>query len=67
MKILYLQKSVKITEGNGCENRKEFALDIRDFFNEFEKSFSMHTLSVEFRELTDKDLHRAIEEVLKNG
>jgi len=46
-------------------SRKEFALDIEYFLKEFENSFIMHTLSVEFRELTDKDLHRIIEEILQ--
>jgi len=46
-------------------NRKEFALDLEYFFKEFEKSFVMHLLTVEYRELTENDLHRIIEEILK--
>ena len=45
-------------------NRREFTLDLDDFLKEFEQSFSMHTLSVEFRKLTDNDLYRVVEEIL---
>lgn len=45
-------------------NRKDFALDLEYFFQEFENSFITHSLSVDFRELKDKDLHRLIEEIL---
>lgn len=45
--------------------RKEFALDQEYFFNDFEKSFMMHSLSVDFRELIDKDLYRVVEEILR--
>ncbi len=45
-------------------NRKEFALDLDYFLKEFESSFTTHMLSVQFRELTDKDLYRVIEEIL---
>ncbi len=46
-------------------DRREFALDLDYFLKEFESSFITHTLSVQFRKLTDKDLYRVIEEVLK--
>jgi serine/threonine protein kinase len=51
--------------GFARSNRKEFALDLEEFLQEFEKSFIMHNLSVEFRELRDDDLHRVIEEILR--
>ncbi len=45
-------------------SRKDFALDLDYFLEEFEKSFMTHVLSVDFRELVDTDLHRIIKEVL---
>ncbi len=50
--------------GYARSDRKEFALDLEYFLKDFENSFSMHTITVEFRELTDIDLHRVIEEIL---
>jgi len=50
--------------GFSRSNRKEFALDLDYFFKEFESSFITHSLSVEFRKLNDKDLHRLLEEIL---
>jgi len=51
--------------GFSHSHRKDFALDFEYFLKEFEKSFSMHTLSVDYRELQDKDLHRIVEEILQ--
>ena len=45
--------------------RKEFALDLEYFLKEFELSFITHSLSVDYRELIESDLHRIIEEVMK--
>lgn len=47
-------------------NRKDFALNLDDFLKDFESSFHTHIVSVQFRELTDKDLYRVIEEILKH-
>lgn len=52
--------------GISRSNRKDFALDFTYFLKDFELSFMMHTLSVNYRELQDKDLHRVIEEILQH-
>lgn len=51
--------------GFSQRNRSNFALDLQYFLEEFEKSFIMHTLSVEYRELEDKDIYRLIEEIIQ--
>ncbi|MGK0256492.1 MAG: serine/threonine protein kinase [Arcobacteraceae bacterium] len=50
--------------GISQRNRKDFGLDLDSFFTEFEKCFSMHVLTVSFRELEDKDIYRVIEEIV---
>lgn len=45
-------------------NRKDFGLDLSQFLTEFEKCFSMHTLSVDYQELRDQHIYRAIEEII---
>lgn len=45
-------------------NRKDFGLDLSSFLIEFEKCFSMHTLSVDYQELRDQHIYRAIEEII---
>ncbi|NDY71918.1 hypothetical protein DO021_10315 [Desulfobacter hydrogenophilus] len=45
-------------------NRKDFSLRDADFLQEFENCFAMHTLDVDYQELKDADLTRAIQEIL---
>lgn len=47
-------------------NRSNFALDLEIFLKEFENSFIMHNLSVDYRELTDNDIHRVIQEIISS-
>lgn len=44
--------------------RKNFALNLDYFLNDFEKSFSTHVVSVQYRELVEKDIYRVIEEII---
>lgn len=46
-------------------DRKSFALDLEFFLREFELSFSMHTLSVEYRILSEADIYKTIEEIVR--
>lgn len=50
--------------GFSGKNRKDFGLDLSWFLIEFEKSFFMHTLSVNYQELQDQHLYRAIKEII---
>ena len=51
--------------GFARSSRKSFALELNDFLTQFELAFSMHTLTVDYHELQDSDLHRSIEEILR--
>ena len=51
--------------GFSQRNRKNFSLDLSTFLKEFEKCFSMHTLTVDFQELEDKHIYSLIEEIIK--
>lgn len=45
-------------------NRKEFSLREDEFLREFESCFAIHTMRVDYRELSEADLIRAIQEIL---
>ncbi len=51
--------------GFSRSNRKKFALDLSDFLKDFELSFHMHTISVDYHELHDNDLSKIVEEILQ--
>jgi len=52
--------------GFSKQNRKNFGLDLSKFLEEFEKCFAMHLLTVNFRELQNKDIYMLIEEMISN-
>jgi len=45
--------------------KQNYYLPINEFLNEFPKSFIMHTKSVDYRELSDKDISSCFEEIFK--
>ncbi len=51
--------------GFNHSSRRNYVQDLDDFLKDFELCFMMHSRSVKFRELEEKDLHRVIEEVIR--
>ena len=50
--------------GFSPSHRKDFALNLNCFLKDFENSFSMHVVSVQYRELVEKDIYRVVEEII---
>lgn len=50
--------------GFNRSNRKHFALNLDCFLKDFENSFITHVISVEYRELAERDIYRVVEEII---
>jgi len=46
-------------------NRNNFALRLNEFLENFDLSFHMHIMSVDYHQLNDNDISKAIEEILR--
>jgi hypothetical protein len=46
------------------KERDNNELNLNCFLKDFENSFSMHVVSVQYRELVEKDIYRVVEEII---